>query len=417
MYFWSIFGIGILLFVLWKFFRELGRSFPVLEFLLLIAGLQWIIGPINSYGSSVQHYKYYMYVDELTYMSYVVPAFLFFVIAVLNRKKLGFQFDKINFEQLTVYGKPILFLGIIADIGGSFAPPSLAFFLFLLAQFKFIGAGLLLFSPFRKDRYFFYAAIGYLFLRSLDSALFHDLLLWGAFFFMLWALKYKPDLKKKILIFLGAFVLITGIQLVKGAFRQQVWDGYQGNKLSLFINVLSEELNTSDLSSDAEQEELNVRLNQGWIISAIMKETPENQPFADGETVQDAVSASFLPRFLAPDKALAGGRENFQKYTGLDLGKNTSMGMSIMGEAYANFGGFGGIVFMLCWGLLLVLYWNKLLSYCKDHPLLIFFIPLLFLQVVKAETELVVVLNHLVKASIVVFLFFWFARKSLKWNI
>ena len=203
---WSILGIGILLVVLWKFIRELGRSFPVLEFLLLIAGLQWIIGPINSYGSSVQHYKYYMYVDEVTYMSYVVPAFLFFAIAVLSRKKIKFQFDEINFEQLTVYGKPILFFGVIADIAGSFAPPSLAFFLFLLAQFKFIGAGILLFSNSRKDRYIFYAAIGYLFMRSLDSAMFHDLLLWGAFFFMLWALKYKPDFKKKMVIFLGAFV-------------------------------------------------------------------------------------------------------------------------------------------------------------------------------------------------------------------
>ena len=414
---WSIIGIGILLVVLWKFFRELGRSFPVLEFLLLIAGLQWIIGPINSYGSSVQHYKYYMYVDEVTYMSYVVPAFLFFAIAVLSRKKIKFQFDEINFEQFTVYGKPILFLGVIADIAGSFAPPSLAFFLFLLAQFKFIGAGLLLFSPSRKDRFIFYAAIGYLFIRSLDSAMFHDLLLWGAFFFMLWALKYKPDFKKKMVIFLGAFVLITGIQLVKGAFRQQVWDGYQGNKLSLLMNVLSEELNTSDLSSDAEQEELNVRLNQGWIISAIMKEVPEEQPYADGETVKDAISASLLPRFLAPGKTIAGGRENFQKYTGVELGRNTSMGMSIIGEAYANFGGFGGIVFMLGWGFLLVLYWNKLLDFSKNHPLLIFFIPLLFLQVVKAETELVVVLNHLVKASIVVFLFFWFAKRTLKWEI
>ena len=93
------------------------------------------------------------------------------------------------------------------------------------------------------------------------------------------------------------------------------------------------------------------------------------------------------------------------------------MGMSIIGEAYANFGSFGGIFFMLIWGFFLSVYWNRIRALSENHPVLIFFIPLLFFQVVKAETELVVVLNHMVKASIVVALFFWAARKQLKWDI
>jgi hypothetical protein len=40
-----------------------------------------------------------------------------------------------------------------------------------------------------------------------------------------------------------------------------------------------------------------------------------------------------------------------------------------------------------------------------------------FLQVIKAETELVVVLNHLIKATIVVYLFFWAAKAFLNWNL
>jgi hypothetical protein len=48
---------------------------------------------------------------------------------------------------------------------------------------------------------------------------------------------------------------------------------------------------------------------------------------------------------------------------------------------------------------------------------LLAFLPLLFLQVIKAETELVVVLNHLIKASIVVYLFFWAAKAFLNWNL
>jgi hypothetical protein len=45
------------------------------------------------------------------------------------------------------------------------------------------------------------------------------------------------------------------------------------------------------------------------------------------------------------------------------------------------------------------------------------FLPLMFLQVIKAETELVVVLNHLIKASIVIWAFFWFAKKRLNWKL
>ncbi len=414
---WSYIGIGIVALITLKFIREIGKGLPILEFLLLIAGLQWIVGPINSYGSSVQHYKYYMYVDEAVYMSYVVPAFVIFSAVIFLRKKKLLIFSEIDFEDYVRYGKPILLIGIVADALSSFAPPSLAFFLFLLAQLKFIGAGILLFSSSKKDRYIFFAAIGYLFFKSLSNAMFHDLLLWGAFLFMLWAIKNRPSFKTKIFIFLGAAILITGIQLIKGSYREQVWGGYDGSKISLLLNILTDELDTTNFAEDSEQEELNMRLNQGWIISAIMKEMPENQPFAAGETVQEAVSASLLPRFLNPDKKIAGGRDNFKKYTGLDLGENTSMGMSIMGEAYANFGGFGGIIFMLIWGFFLTIFWNSIVTFSQNHPLLIFFIPLLFLQVVKAETELVVVLNHLVKASILVALLFWSARKFLKWNI
>ena len=34
------------------------------------------------------------------------------------------------------------------------------------------------------------------------------------------------------------------------------------------------------------------------------------------------------------------------RFTGLNLTSTTSMGMSIIGEAYANFGSFGGFIFM-----------------------------------------------------------------------
>src|SRR5690606_29433178 len=113
----------------------------------------------------------------------------------------------------------------------------------------------------------------------------------------------------------------------------------------------------------------------------------------------------------------AGGQENFRKYTGLNLSDNTSMGLSIIGEFYANFGVAKGVLMMGVWGLLLVFVWKRLVFNSYKIPLLIFFLPLIFLQVVKAETELLVVLNHLIKSIIAVALFFWLTKKYLKWQI
>src|SRR5690606_25449870 len=105
------------------------------------------------------------------------------------------------------------------------------------------------------------------------------------------------------------------------------------------------------------------------------------------------------------------------KYTGLQIGSGTSMGMSIIGEGYANFGVSGGIVFMGVWGLFLVWYWRGIVYFVRKYPLLLFFVPIIYLQVVKAETELVVVLNHLIKSSIMIMLFFLFASRFLNWRL
>ncbi len=89
------------------------------------------------------------------------------------------------------------------------------------------------------------------------------------------------------------------------------------------------------------------------------------------------------------------------------------MNLSLVGEGYANFGAGGGIAFMFVvglfynWGLALIF------RLARKYPSLIFWIPLIFLQVIKAETDLITVLNHLVKASIVTAGVFWGFRRIL----
>ena len=413
----SLIGLLLVLAVFYKFVNRLGHAIPILELMLLLAGLQWIVGPLIEYISPSNHFKYYMYVPEEVYMAFVVPAYFVFVLAVLTPiSKYSKYFISLDiFYNQTKFAIVLLLIGIASDFIGPYVPDSLKFFLYLSSNFKYAAAIILYFSENEKLRNVFYLVILYLFYNSLRFAMFHDFVLWSLVFYMFWAIKFKPSIKTILLTFLIGIVFLTSLQSVKAVYRSQVWGGYAGNKIELFFGLVIDSIFSEGLLSEVSEGQTgnNVRLNQGWIISAIMSHVPEEQPFFEGETIEDAVSASLLPRFLSPNKTTAGGRENFRRFTGLDIGEGTSMGISIIGEAYGNYNVIGGMVFMGIWGLFLGRIWLSLLKYGFENVLFLAFLPLIFLQVIKAETELVVVLNHLLKSLIVVFAFFYVAKRKL----
>lgn len=408
---WSFIGIASVIFVAYQFTKQLGVSLPILELMLLIAGLQWIIGPLIEYAAPTVHYKYYMYVDQVVYMAYVVPAYLLFVIIILVGLKRMVQLN-IALEQLVYFSKfglSLFFIGIVYDLFSGFLG-FLGFLGYIISNFKFVGAIILYFSKNKRVRRLFYIAILFLLYRSLSNAMFHDFVLWSAFFYMFWAFQFKPSVFTKLTTFAVAGIFLISLQTIKAAYRSEVWAGNKGNKIELFVGLMYDALLGDGSTLDAEENNVdnNVRLNQGWIISAILDEIPKKTNYFGGSTIVDALSASLLPRFLDPDKAKAGGQENFRKFTGLQISDGTSMGISIIGEGYGNYGKIGGIFFMGFWALFVLLVWKYLLKQASKNILLVAFLPLIFLQVIKAETELVVVLNHLVKSGIVVLLFLRF---------
>lgn len=107
--------------------------------------------------------------------------------------------------------------------------------------------------------------------------------------------------------------------------------------------------------------------------------------------------------FFFPDKATAGGLKNFRKYTGLVIDDGTTFGLSPLGEAYLNYGVVGGIGFMLVFGGCFAIFYYGTLRFALKQPTFLFWIPLIFYQAMKAETELLVILNQLIKGSMVAF--------------
>jgi hypothetical protein len=141
---------------------------------------------------------------------------------------------------------------------------------------------------------------------------------------------------------------------------------------------------------------------------------PKKYDFVKGETIETALYAGLLPRVLAPKKAVAGGRANFERFTGTELPETTSMDISLAGEGYANFGVWGGIVFLFFVGVFYNVIITKVIAISKKYPTLVLWLPVLFFQVIKAETDFATVFNHFTKAAMVAFMIFWGMTRVLK---
>ncbi len=418
--FYSVVGVSLFVFFGLKFFLELGKTVEIRDLIITIALLQWVIGPILKYHFSPDDIFYYMAVPEKTYISFALPASIFFIVGMyfpgLYKRLDSEHHIKMVHKLLKEYPYIDLILvgvGVIAAAVEDFIPDSVKFFVFLLGGTRFIGLFFLVLNDRKFKWQIFGAVLFWLFIDTVRHAIFHELILWLVFLFIILAFLYQFGTKQKLLFLIPIIVLAVLIQSLKFYFRAE-FGKYTSSfdKAGLFTEMLTNELQTGEKTFSYSNFDAAIdRINQGWIVARIMRYTPYYEPFADGETILTGIEASLVPRFLNPDKPKAGGRDNFERFTGKKISENTSMGLSPLGEAYANFGIDGGIFFMFLLGLFYNFYMFVILQLTSKYPSLILWLPLLFLQVVKAETDFVVVLNHLVKASIVVAMIIFSIRK------
>ena len=420
-YWLTAIGLGWAVFLFFLFLSRLGKGFPVLELMLLMASLQWVVGAKIAYLQGAEHFKYYMYVEESQYMKLVVPGIVSFSLGVLLFfPKYSFQVINHNLQQYVNENRTIPYkliaLGLLSAYLGPYVPPVIGFIFYLTTAFQYVGLVLLLFMS-RSNRkwYLFLAILALLVISSILKGMFHDLILWSALLFSFISIQLRLNLLSKIAAIFFGLAMAFIIQSVKSEYRSQAGGYNDEQKLSLFGELVSKKFVEAE-DDDETLYNMNFRLNQGWIISAVLDNVPQYEPYANGESIMVALKASWLPRFLDPGKKQAGGRENFRRFTGLQIRNDTSMGTSIIGEAYANYGFIGSYIFMFIWGAFLAYGFSKLIKYSRKRPIIVAFIPLVFLQVIKAETELAVVLNHFVKSSVLVFGFLWMAEKFLGWK-
>ncbi|MBR8535730.1 hypothetical protein KDU71_09200 [Carboxylicivirga sediminis] len=389
---WSSIGLGLAAYFFMDLLSKMGKNIPIIELMATMAALQWIVGPFIDYHNDSYHYKYHMYVEESTYMAFVVPSVLAFWLGTRlfkqhsDLEEIGERVRSLleNYPRLPFI---MVGVGLLIPYLSPLLPASLGFVFYLLANIKYIGVIYLLFSD-NKNRWpVFWGTMAFTAIASIAAGMFHDLLLWAILSFTFVARELHLSLVRKFSFAIAGVILAMSIQSVKAEYRNTIWQGYTGNKLALFTSLVVQQWSTGSIVNPNADTDANVRLNQGWIISAIMKHVPEKEPYANGSTVTEAIESSLLPRFLAPNKKTAGGRENYERFTGFNISQSTSMGISLVGEGYANYGVSGGILFMFIWGVFIAWFWQKLWRLSAIYPTLLLWSPILFLQVIKAETE------------------------------
>ena len=72
------------------------------------------------------------------------------------------------------------------------------------------------------------------------------------------------------------------------------------------------------------------------------------------------------------------------------------MGLSSVGDAYVNFGVFGGVLFMFILGFLYSEVLNTFHKNAYRYPVLILFVPLVFYYPIRPDCELQTILTRFV---------------------
>ena len=394
---------------------------PLPHIAILIASLQYVLAAWLSY--------YFPPSSELYDIGPRLSEYLSFAGPVLAVVMIGWYFALVGLRPTSAPKAPknislrfdldLLYYGGLAVtlVGNVLQIESLAFVVLLVGNLRYVGVfgRMVLRVPGWRWRLALVIFIDVLF--AANATMFHDLLLWSAWTFALWIYCVKPAPKVIMGAVAAGVLLLPGLQeakwqlrdgFVRDDFSTTPEDLTSGGDLLIkpvrWVSYMGQSLGrTVALNFDPEfVADMAVRYNQGWIINRVMVVVPAVQPFAEGATIMEAAQSAVLPRFIAPEKATAGGREKMLTYANIDLNERTAMNLGYAGEMYANFGLTGGIIGCFAYALAFGLFFRFLMRLASTHPLWWAVLPFIFYAGLKAEDDITFVINWMAKACVVI---------------
>jgi hypothetical protein len=429
---YEVLSIGLFVYFLLNFIDSFGKSYNLLDITILLAIFQCLLMPAiiyNFYNSDyiVIALRYDMGVPEEVYYGFMLPA----IIALIIGLKLPLQFRAVGIKQLSVYinnakshligkgnlGILLIIIGVVSGVFQLFIPGELNYVAYLFGKLLYVGILYTFYSDDKRKAMFLIGGVVVALSQSLSQGMFGELIFTLVLSVMLILLGKKIRGSVKAVLVVVGIIFIFLIQSIKGEYRSVTWYG-KGNqeqsKTEAFFSILTERITTPSRFFDLDVLFPFVnRFNQGMIVSKVMTYVPASAPFAGGETITTSLAASFIPRLFWADKPISGGKWNMERFTGFII-EGYSMNISPMGEAYGNFGTEGGIVFMFVYGLFFNVAILILITLSKTRPTLILWIPILFLNSLQVETDILMCVNSLIKTSIFIWFCYWGADRFLR---
>jgi hypothetical protein len=417
-------NLSICLFVyfLLDFLEGLGNRIVILDLALIQASLTCLVVPVIFYHVYPKEnhlawlWRKYMTVPSDEYFSFAVPAVITLALGFrlplgklrLNRNPAAYmQNMKEALKDKPTVGIMLIGVGAVSGFVREFVPESLKEVFFLLAHLTFVGVFYVINSPNKRKRLVVTGVLALMIGQTIVTGMF------GEFVNMLACALVLILLGKKISMWLKLMVAVAGVwfllilQSVKIDYRQRIW--YQGGGADpvYYAQLVGEKITSPSTMLDPNKLFfVGVRANQGWLVAFTMYNVPKKFDFGNGETLWQSVAAAIVPRFLWPGKPEAGGKANLKRFWGVDI-VGFSMNIGPLGEAYANFDRYGGVVYLLFYGLFFNLMLTIVLKKAEKRPTLILWIPYLFFYTIGVETDLLTTMGALVKGLIFTIFVFW----------
>jgi hypothetical protein len=415
--------IAVTLFVSIYAMYRIGKGLVLMEMMAFHCCLTCILAPLmgfNFYGADSEIARLWvkvMTIDPDTYFEFVLPATIAYVIG------LTFPFGKNKF---TDYGDNVA--SIVTQIQKYLSDKTQMGLVLLGVGFVCYFLRLTFMGPlqhvFQIFYYFLFTGVLYVYYQKtfrlkwliyfgVGSLLIFDAVKTGMFtivaymsitIFSIFLLKKRIPLYRKLIFVALGFSTFIVIQASKYNYRNATWvDNFEGSRASILQKEMGDKIdNFSSLFSEKAFFPIYTRINQGHNIQLVLQRIPAMQDYDYGESLFVALVSAFVPRLFWPDKPQLGGVYNMKHYLGVDLvGWSTNIGP--IGEAWGNFGKWGGIIYMFFYGFFIRWCFTRLFVWSKKRPLLLLWIPVLFYEATfSIEGDSLQTFNSIFKAAVVV---------------
>lgn len=386
-------------------------AFPGL--ISFVAAVEMLLAPVLATSSPPSFHLYDMAVPLGIYLQYAIPATLALWLGLhwpisrkLGAQMSGFQSNPLN-ARLRWWLDVILIAGtVLASFPETF-PGSLFFFITVISSFRFFAAlaWMITLTPGWKLR----VAVVFAQLIVITSAegIFYTLLQWAGFFVLVYGFRFRWRFKLALALTLALMTAVV-LQYIKADYRIYLHSQNPNlvERVSAMANMARDQLvGSGEQHVPTTFGDVLVRFNQGWIVSRILSRVPSRVPYAAGDTIKDAVTYTIMPRALFPNKHEGASRVLFARFTGLRLESGTTMGLSIIGEMYANFGYWGGVLGTFVFGSLVGMAFAMFFKLSRQNPMWWAAAPIVLLAGIEPAFNLEDISNYIVKSALVLLVF------------